>query len=190
MAGERSCAASAAPRSSRSPRRCGVTLGSTALVEVKVLDKRLEQWGLPRYQSEMAAAIDLHACLDAPLALEAGSPARLIPSGIALHMADPHLCAVILPRSGHGHRRGLVLGNLLGLIDADFQGPVMISAWNRNAPGTEPIVVQPGERIAQMMFVPVVRPAFRTVEAFSSTTARAAGGFGSTGAGNAGADEG
>jgi dUTP pyrophosphatase len=156
------------------------------LVEIKVLDKRLEHWGLPRYQSEMAAAIDLHACLDTPLALGPGSPAQLIPSGIAIHMASPHLGAVILPRSGHGHKRGLVLGNLLGLIDADFQGPIMISAWNRNAAGTEPIVIQPGERIAQMMFLPIVRPVFRTVDEFSSGTARDGGGFGSTGSGGAG----
>jgi dUTP pyrophosphatase len=152
-----------------------------ANVEIRVLDERLQAWGLPRYHSEMAAAVDLHACLDEPLVLDAGSPARLVPSGIALHMANPHLAAVILPRSGAGHNKGLVLGNLQGLIDADYLGPVMISVWNRNAPGTDPIVIQPGERIAQMMFIPVVRVAFETVDAFSKDSRRGVGGFGSTG---------
>jgi dUTP pyrophosphatase len=150
-------------------------------IELKVLDKRLEKWGLPRYQSDMAAAMDLHACLDEPLVLEAGSAAQLVPSGIAIHMADRNLAAVILPRSGAGHKKGLVLGNLQGLIDADFVGPIMISVWNRNAPGTEPILIQPGERIAQMMFLPIVRVAFRTVDEFSCVSERGVGGFGSTG---------
>jgi dUTP pyrophosphatase len=150
-------------------------------VEVKVLDKRLEAWGLPRYQSAMAAAVDLHACLDAPLILEPGSPAQLVPSGIAVHIANPHLAAVILPRSGSGHKKGLVLGNLTGLIDADYMGPVMVSVWNRNAPGTPPIVIEPGERIAQMMFLPVVRVTFDTVKDFSVASERGEAGFGSTG---------
>jgi len=152
-----------------------------AQVEIRILDPRLQAWGLPRYQTEMAAAVDLHACLDAPLVLEAGSPAQLVPSGIAVHLADAHLAAVILPRSGAGHARGLVLGNLQGLIDADYTGPVMISVWNRNASGTPPIVIEPGDRIAQMMFVPVVRVAFRAVDAFSAASDRGVGGFGSTG---------
>jgi dUTP pyrophosphatase len=151
------------------------------LVEVKVLDKRLEAWGLPAYQSEMAAAIDLHACIDEPIVLEAGSPALLISTGIAVYMGNPHLAAVVLPRSGLGHRKGLVMGNLQGLIDPDYVGEVMVSAWNRNVPGTEGILIQPGDRIAQMMFVPIVRPRFRVVEAFSARTGRGAGGFGSTG---------
>jgi dUTP pyrophosphatase len=155
-----------------------------AQVEFMILDERLRHWGLPRYQSEMAAAVDLHACLDAPLALEPGSPAALIPAGFALHMADPHLAAVILPRSGAGHRRGLVLGNLLGLIDGDYTGPIMISAWNRNPAGSDPIAIEPGERIAQMMFVPVVRAAFQIVDSFSAPSSRGAGGFGSTGTGH------
>jgi dUTP pyrophosphatase len=150
-------------------------------VELKVLDDRLETWGLPRYESEMAAAVDLHACLDEPLHLHAGSPARMIPSGIAIHMNDPNLAAVILPRSGAGHKKGLVLGNLQGLIDADYTGPILISVWNRNSPGTEPIVIQPGERIAQMMFLPIVRAEFCTVKEFSSPSRRGADGFGSTG---------
>jgi len=150
-------------------------------IELRVLDPRLEHWGLPRYQSEMAAAVDLHACLDAPLAIAPGAPAELVPSGIAIHIGDPHIAAVVLPRSGLGHRKGLVLGNLLGLIDADYQGQVLISVWNRNGPGTAPITIAPGERIAQMMFVPVLRPSFQVVEAFSAETGRQAQGFGSTG---------
>lgn len=150
-------------------------------IELLVLDPRLERWGLPRYQSEMAAAVDLHACLDEALVLGPGTPAVLVPSGIALHIGDPNIAAIILPRSGLGHKKGLVLGNLQGLIDADYQGPVMISVWNRNPAGTEPIVIQPGERIAQMMFVPILRPRFRTVERFSAATARDVNGFGSTG---------
>ena len=153
------------------------------VVEIRVLDARLEQWGLPRYQRELAAAIDLHACIDAPLVLAPGAPAQLVPAGIAVSMNDAHLAAAIVPRSGLGHRKGLVLGNLWGLIDADYLGPILVSAWSRNPPGAEPIVIEPGERIAQMLFLPVVRPVFRTVERFSVETARGEGGFGSTGAG-------
>jgi len=150
-------------------------------IEVRVLDDRIRAWGLPRYQSEMAAAVDLYACIDAPLALEPGSPAALISSGVSLHIGDPGIAAIVVPRSGLGHRKGLVLGNLIGVIDADYLGPVMISLWNRSAPGSEPIVIEPGELIAQMMFVPVVRPSFRVVDEFSKTTERGDGGFGSTG---------
>jgi dUTP pyrophosphatase len=152
-------------------------------IELRVLDPRLEHWGLPRYQSEMAAAVDLHACLDSALAIAPGAPAQLIPSGLAIHIGRPDVAAVILPRSGLGHKRGLVLGNLLGLIDADYQGQLLISAWNRNPPGTEPIVLEPGDRIAQMLFVPVIRPSFSVVEQFSAATGRSTGGFGSTGQG-------
>lgn len=151
-------------------------------VEIRVLDRRLEQWGLPRYQSAMAAAIDLHACLDAPLALAPGSPAQLVSAGFAISLNDDHLAAAIVPRSGAGHKKGLVLGNLWGLIDADYQGAILISAWNRNAAGTAPIVIEPGERIAQMLFLPIVRPRFELVDRFSTDTARGASGFGSTGA--------
>lgn len=158
-----------------------MTLPTDPTVEIQVLDARLHEWGLPRYQSQMAAAIDLHACLDAPLAIEAGSPAQLVPAGIALHMGNPYMAAVIAPRSGLGHKKGLVLGNSIGVIDADYQGQIMVSVWNRNAAGTPPIVIEPGERIAQMMFVPVLRPVFQTVESFSEDTVRGAGGFGSTG---------
>jgi dUTP pyrophosphatase len=150
-------------------------------IEVVVLDPRLHDWGLPRYQSDMAAGIDLHACIDDTVTLPPGAPARLIPAGIAVHMADAHMAALIVPRSGLGHKKGLVVGNLVGVIDADYLGPIMISAWNRSAPGSAPIVIAPGERIAQMLFVPILRPGFRVVEAFSRSTARGEGGFGSTG---------
>jgi dUTP pyrophosphatase len=116
----------------------------------------------------MASGIDLHACIDAPVSLAPGSPALLVSAGIAIHIADPHVTALIVPRSGLGHKKGLVVGNLVGVIDADYMGPVMVSLWNRSAPGSAPVVVEPGDRIAQMLFVPVLRP-------------RGAGGFGSTG---------
>ena len=146
-------------------------------IELRVLDARLHEWGLPAYQTESAAAIDLHACLDGPLAIEPGA-AVLIPAGFAMHIADPAVAALILPRSGLGHRKGLVLGNLVGLIDPDYTGPIMVSAWNR---GTDVVTVQPGERFAQMMFVPVLRPMLDVVETFAGESARGAGGFGSTG---------
>lgn len=150
-------------------------------VEIKVLDQRLVGWGLPRYETAMAAGIDLRACLDAPLAIEAGAPALLVASGIAIHLADPQLAAIVVPRSGLGHKKGLVLGNLMGVIDADYTGPIMISVWNRSALGTPPIVIEPGERIAQMLFVPIVRPVFDMVADFTAASTRGAGGFGSTG---------
>jgi dUTP pyrophosphatase len=150
----------------------------TPVVEVKVLDARLRDWGLPRYQSEAAAAIDLHACLDAPVVINPGDAPSLISAGFAVHIADPHIAALVLPRSGMGHKKGLVLGNLVGLIDPDYTGPIMVSAWNR---GTAPVTLSPGERFAQMMFVPVVRPVLNPVEEFSRVSTRGAGGFGSTG---------
>jgi dUTP pyrophosphatase len=154
-----------------------------APIEIRLLDERLRTWGLPRYQSELAAGIDLFACLAETLVLEAGTPAQLIPSGLALHIADAHVAGLIVPRSGLGHKKGLVLGNSVGVLDADYTGPLMISAWNRNAPGTEPIVIEPGDRIAQLLFVPIVRPAFAVVDEFAGSTARGSGGFGSTGHG-------
>ena len=153
------------------------------VMEVRILDPRLRTWGLPRYQSGMAAAIDLIACLDAPTVLEPGGPPELISSGIAVHIADPSVAALVLPRSGLGHRKGLVLGNLVGLIDPDYTGPILVSAWNRSPAGTPPVVVEPGERFAQMVFVPILRPALSIVEAFSAASTRGAGGFGSTGTG-------
>ena len=149
-------------------------------IELRLIDPRLAGWGGPAYQTAGAAALDLHACLDSPLVLEAGADAVLVGSGLALHMADPHLAALVLPRSGLGHRAGLVLGNGVGLIDADYTDEIRVSLWNRNPPGGPAITIQPGDRIAQLMFVPVVRPVFSVVDAFSQPTGRA-GGFGSTG---------
>ncbi|MFC7477311.1 dUTP diphosphatase [Dankookia sp. GCM10030260] len=150
-------------------------------IELKILDARLRDWGLPRYQTAMAAAIDLLACLDAPVEIAPGSAPVLISSGIAIHIGDPGLAAVVLPRSGLGHKQGLVLGNLVGLIDADYTGPIMVSAWNRNAAGTPPIRLSPGDRFAQLAFVPIVRPDFAVVDEFTAPSGRGAGGFGSTG---------
>ncbi len=150
----------------------------TPTIEIKLLDPRLRDWGLPRYQSDAAAAIDLHACLDAALTIAPGEPPTLISAGFAVHIADPHIAALVLPRSGMGHKKGLVLGNLVGLIDPDYTGPIMVSAWNR---GTAPVTLTPGERFAQMMFVPVIRPVLAEVAAFSQNSLRGAGGFGSTG---------
>lgn len=150
-------------------------------IEFLVLDPRLKEWGLPEYQSSMAAAIDLHACTDQPVSIAPGSPAILISAGFAMHIADPGIAAVIAPRSGMGHKRGLVLGNSIGVIDADYTGTVMVSAWNRNPAGSEPVCIEPGERIAQMMFVPILRPRFSVVSSFSASSERGAGGFGSTG---------
>jgi dUTP pyrophosphatase len=146
-------------------------------MELKILDQRLHRWGLPRYQSAMAAAIDLHACLDATLTLAPGDPPALISAGFALLIGDPHAAALVLPRSGLGHR-GLVLGNLVGLIDPDYQGPILVSAWNR---GAEAVEIAPGARFAQLLFVPILRPELTVVDEVSAVTSRGAGGFGSTG---------
>lgn len=154
--------------------------GARPRIEVRVLDARLHAWGLPDYQSELAAALDLMACIDAPLAVAPQAPAQLVPTGLAVHMDRDDLCALVLPRSGLGHKRGLVLGNGTGLIDADYMAQIYVSVWNRN-PAGEALVISPGERIAQMLFVPVVRPRLQVVEAFSRRSGRGGGGFGSTG---------
>lgn len=151
-------------------------------IEFKILDPRLHGWGLPRYQSDMAAAIDLHACLDEAIEISPGAAPHLISAGFALHMANANIAALVLPRSGLGHKKGLVLGNLVGLIDPDYTGPILVSAWNRAALGTPAVRIEPGERFAQMLFVPVVRPVFQIVDDFTLETTRGAGGFGSTGA--------
>ncbi len=146
-------------------------------VDVRVLDHRLEQeWGLPDYATDGAAGVDLRACLDEDTLLEPGQT-LLVPTGLAIHMGDPGLAATILPRSGLGHKHGIVLGNLVGLIDSDYQGQVFVSCWNR---GASAYTIQPGERIAQLVFVPVVRPELRVVEAFEQTQ-RGEGGFGHSG---------
>ena len=145
--------------------------------DLKVLDPRLgREFPLPDYATAHSAGLDLRALCDAPLVLAPGE-AQLVPTGMAIHMGDPGVCALILPRSGLGHKQGLVLGNLVGLIDADYQGPLMVSLWNRGAVAQ---TVQPGDRIAQLVFTPVIRAGFRVVEQFEES-ARGAGGFGHTG---------
>ena len=144
-------------------------------VDVKLLDARMAAH-LPAYATPGSAGLDLRACLDVELVIQPGQTV-LIPTGLAVHIADPGLAAMILPRSGLGHKHGIVLGNLVGLIDSDYQGPLMVSCWNRSAAA---FTVAPLERIAQMVIVPVVQAAFRTVTEFGSSQ-RGEGGFGSTG---------
>jgi len=146
------------------------------VIDVRVLDERVAGH-LPAYATAGSAGLDLRACIDAPIVLEPGQ-AALIATGLAIHIGDPGLAAMLLPRSGLGHKHGIVLGNLVGLIDSDYQGPLMVSCWNR---GVAVYTVQPLERIAQMVIVPVVQAQFRRVETFDQS-ARGAGGFGSTGA--------
>ena len=146
---------------------------------MRVLDARLgHEFPLPAYATDGSAGLDLRACVEAPLLLAAGS-AELIPTGLAIHVQDPGLAALILPRSGLGHKHGIVLGNLVGLIDSDYQGQLMVSCWNRSA---QPFTVNPGERIAQLVVVPVVQVQLQIVEDFAAS-ARGAGGFGHSGRG-------
>ena len=144
-------------------------------IDLRVLDERIADY-LPQYATAGSAGLDLRACLDAPVVLEPGQTA-LIPTGLSIHIADPGLAAMLLPRSGLGHKHGIVLGNLVGLIDSDYQGPLMVSCWNR---GAAVYAVQPMERIAQMVIVPVVQAQFRVVDSFQASS-RGEGGFGSTG---------
>ncbi|HEX5768003.1 MAG TPA: dUTP diphosphatase [Burkholderiales bacterium] len=144
-------------------------------LEVRILDERMRGM-LPHYASRGAAGLDLRACLESPLVLQSGD-SQLVSSGIAIHVGDPGYAAIILPRSGLGAKSGIVLGNLVGLIDSDYQGPLMISVWNR---GRQPFTIQPLDRIAQLVVVPVVQVEFEVVEEFAAS-ARGAGGFGSTG---------
>ena len=146
-------------------------------LEVKLLDPRFgNEWPMPDYATSASAAFDLRAALERPLTLAPGD-AALVPSGLAIHLADPTLCALVLPRSGLGHKHGIVLGNGTGLIDADYQGPLLISVWNR---GHEAFTIQPGDRIAQVMVLPVVRVSLQVVDTFADS-ARGTGGFGHTG---------
>ena len=146
-------------------------------LQVKILDSRFgDGWPLPAYATEHSAGLDLRAALDTALVLQPGDVA-LIPSGLSIYIADPGLCAVILPRSGLGHKHGIVLGNGTGLIDADYQGPLMISTWNR---GEAAYTVAPGDRIAQLVLLPIVRATLQVVDTFDES-ARGAGGFGHTG---------
>jgi len=144
-------------------------------LDIKILDERIRS-NLPSYATAGSAGLDLRACIDEPLTLRPGESA-LVPSGLAIHLTDPGLAAIIIPRSGLGHKHGIVLGNLVGLIDSDYQGQVFVSCWNR---GREPFVVNPLERIAQLVVVPVVQVELNIVESFDES-ARGAGGFGSTG---------
>src|SRR6266699_101256 len=146
-----------------------------ATIALKILDERIRPY-LPAYATPGSAGMDLRACIDAPVTLERGQT-ELIPTGIAIHIADPGLAALILPRSGLGHKHGIVLGNLVGLIDSDYQGQLMVSCWNRSA---QPFTVNPGERIAQLVVVPVVQVQLQIVEDFAAS-ARGAGGFGHSG---------
>jgi dUTP pyrophosphatase len=146
-------------------------------LQVRILDARIgRDYPLPHYATPGSAGLDLRACLDAPLLLEPGAT-QLVPTGIAIHLDDPGLAAMLLPRSGLGHKHGIVLGNLVGLIDSDYQGQVMVSCWNR---GQSAFTIEPGERIAQMVIVPVVQVEFDVVDAFTASD-RGAGGFGSSG---------
>ena len=146
-------------------------------LELKLLDPRFgDEWPLPTYATQASAGLDLRAALDEALTLQPGDTA-LVPSGLAIHVGDPTMCAVILPRSGLGHKHGIVLGNGTGLIDADYQGPLLISVWNR---GREAFTMQPGDRITQLVVLPIVRATLQVVEEFE-TSARGAGGFGHTG---------
>jgi dUTP pyrophosphatase len=145
------------------------------VIDVKVLDARMAEQ-LPAYATPGSAGLDLRACINEPLVLAPGET-QLIPTGLSIHIADPGLAAMILPRSGLGHKHGIVLGNLVGLIDSDYQGPLMVSCWNR---GRTAFTVQPLERIAQLVIVPVVQAKFRVVDEFDASH-RGGGGFGSTG---------
>jgi dUTP pyrophosphatase len=150
-------------------------------VDLRILDARLRD-ALPAYATTGSAGLDLRACIDAPITIAPGHTV-LIPTGIAVHLGDPHYAAVLLPRSGLGHKHGIVLGNLVGLIDSDYQGPLMVSCWNRNPPAQDnagSFVIEPMERIAQMVIVPVVQARFNVVDSFDAS-ARGSGGFGSTG---------
>ena len=144
-------------------------------IDIKVLDARMVEH-LPHYATPGSAGLDLRACLDQALTLAPGQT-QLIPTGLSIHIGDPAFAAMLLPRSGLGHKHGIVLGNLVGLIDSDYQGPLMVSCWNR---GHTAFVIEPMERIAQMVIVPVVQPTFRRVESFTASD-RGEGGFGSTG---------
>lgn len=151
-------------------------------VKVKVLDQRLVDenvgWGLPSYGTDGSAGLDLRACIEEPLVLEPNSKSTLVSSGLSIYLEDPNYVGLIYPRSGLGHKQGIVLGNLTGVIDSDYQGPLMISVWNRSQ---EPVTINPGDRIAQYVVVPVQRIELQVVDSFDSESERGSGGFGHTG---------
>jgi dUTP pyrophosphatase len=160
-------------------------------VELQIIDPRLAGWGFPSWRSRLAAGLDLHACLEGPLALQPQSPAVLVSAGFSMRIRDPEWCGLILPRSGLGHHDGLILGNSIGLIDADYEGPCLLSLWNRNSPVSgRKITIQPGDRIAQLVFTRIARPEFAIVSSPSEDAHangggadddRGPSGFGSTG---------
>ena len=154
-----------------------MTNNTVQRMQVRILDERLgNEIPMPHYATTGSAGLDLRACVEGPLEIAPGQTV-LIPTGMSIYIEDPGLAAMLLPRSGLGHKHGIVLGNLVGLIDSDYQGPLMVSCWNR---GSEPFTVEPGERIAQMVLVPVVQTEFEIVEEFTATE-RGEGGFGSSG---------
>lgn len=156
-------------------------MDGTPEFELKILDPRIYEWGMPARQSAMAAGIDLRACIDAPLQLEPQAPAVMVSSGLAILINRPDIVAFLLPRSGLGARHGVILGQSVGTIDPDYAGPWIVPLINRNEAGTPPVTINPGDRIAQAVFLPILRPHFRVVEEFSVATTRGGGGFGSTG---------
>ena len=159
------------------------TVSPQLTIEFVILDNRLREWGFPRWASDWAAGLDLFACIDEPLEVRPQEAPTLVSTGMAFRIGDPSWCALVLPRSGLGHRKGLVLGNLVGLVDADFDGPCQLSVWNRNKPtgSPPPLVVRPGDRIAQLVFTKTIRPIMAEVEAFSERSERGDRGYGSTG---------
>ncbi len=153
--------------------------GDLPSVGIRLLDDRLPGWGFPRWGSASAAGLDLHACLDTPFTLDPGGGATLIPAGFAVLIRDPAWCGLVFPRSGRGHREGLILGNGTGVIDADYEGPLMISAWNR---ASAPVRIEPGERIAQLVFTRIARPELTILDGQAGPgSGRGTGGFGSSG---------
>ena len=147
-------------------------------LQLKIIDSRIGTlYPLPRYETAGSAGMDLRACIDKPLCLKPNAT-ELISTGVAIYLEDPHYAALVLPRSGLGHKHGIVLGNLVGLIDADYQGPLMISCWNRSK---EEFIINPGERFAQLLIIPIVRASIKVTASFVSSTTRGEGGFGYTG---------
>jgi dUTP pyrophosphatase len=170
----------------------GVYGSSPLRVEFKIVDERLRAWGFPRWGSQWAAGLDLHACIDAPIEVHPQQAPLLVSAGMSFRIGDPNWCALVLPRSGLGHKAGLVLGNMVGLVDPDFDGPCQISLWNRNPAGPLPdgsasvaILVSPGDRIAQLVFTRVTRPLMVEVASFTERSERGSSGYGSTGIRNA-----
>ncbi|AWD32342.1 Deoxyuridine 5'-triphosphate nucleotidohydrolase [Candidatus Kinetoplastibacterium sorsogonicusi] len=150
-------------------------------IELKINDELVKKFGIPKYQTQKAAALDLYACIENPIKIFPCKNAKLISTGIAISISNPNIMAMIVPRSSCGHKKGLILGNSIGIIDADYLGTIFISVWNRNPKNTIPIIIEPGERIAQLIFVPIIRTNFNIVEAFSENSVRGEKGFGSTG---------